>query len=154
MKYVCCKNCKLPEITHEVVKKNLIGICRSCGTTDNKMDTVHKAGKQLHKDIPSYYQANPEFKVKAAVSITESIGAAAEEAKAARRVNRGKGKKGAAGLTPASSEEQKTTEQLNVERAQKLAETGGEVNRLDAVDLKLSDAEVGKQNLKLSRVAL
>ena len=61
MKYVCCKNCKLPEITHEVNKKNLIGICRSCGTTNNSMDTIHKAGKQLHKDIPNYYKANPEF---------------------------------------------------------------------------------------------
>lgn len=45
MKYVCCKKCKLPEITHEVVKKNLIGVCRSCGNTDSKMDTMHKAGK-------------------------------------------------------------------------------------------------------------
>ena len=45
MKYVCCKKCKLPEITHEVNKKNLIGVCRSCGTTDSKMDNVHKAGK-------------------------------------------------------------------------------------------------------------
>ena len=44
-KYVCCKKCKLPEITHEVNKKNLIGVCRSCGTTDNKMDNIHKAGK-------------------------------------------------------------------------------------------------------------
>ena len=61
MKYVCCKKFKLPEITHEVNKKNLIGVCRSCGSVDNKMDVMHKAGKQLHKDIPLYYQANPEF---------------------------------------------------------------------------------------------
>lgn len=77
MKYVCCKKCKLPEITHEVVKKNLIGICRSCGTTDNKMDTMHKAGKQLHKDIQTYYQANPEF------GTAPGIGAAAEAQTAA-----------------------------------------------------------------------
>ena len=61
MKYVCCSKCKLPEITHEVNKKNLVGVCRSCGTTNSKMDNVHKAGKQLIKDIPTYYAANPEF---------------------------------------------------------------------------------------------
>lgn len=77
MKYVCCKKCKLPEITHEVVKKNLIGICRSCGTTDNKMDIMHKAGKQLHKDIQTYYKANPEF------GTAPGIGAAAEAQTAA-----------------------------------------------------------------------
>ena len=44
MKYVCCRNCKLPEITHEVNKKKLIGVCRSCGQT-TEMDTIHKAGK-------------------------------------------------------------------------------------------------------------
>jgi len=73
-KYVCCKKCKLPEITHEVSKKNLIGICRSCGTTDNNMDNIHKAGKQLQKDIATYYNANPEFGNKT------SPGAAAMEA--------------------------------------------------------------------------
>jgi len=61
LKWVCCKNCKLPEITHQVKKKALVGVCRACGTTDSSMDTLHKAGKQLHKDIPTYYQANPEF---------------------------------------------------------------------------------------------
>ena len=68
MKYVCCKKCKLPELTHEVNKKNLIAVCRSCGTSDNKMDTIHKAGKQLHKDIPNYYAANPEFSSKPGAS--------------------------------------------------------------------------------------
>lgn len=51
MKYVCCTKCKLPEITHEVVKKNLSGVCRSCGTTIKSMDTGHKAGRELHKAI-------------------------------------------------------------------------------------------------------
>ena len=45
MKWVCCKKCKLPEITHEVTKKKLIGVCRGCGNTDNNMDNIHKAGK-------------------------------------------------------------------------------------------------------------
>ena len=53
-RYVLCKKCKLPELTHEVNKKNLIGICRSCGNTDSKMDTMHKAGKQLLKEIPNF----------------------------------------------------------------------------------------------------
>lgn len=60
-KYVLCKKCKLPEVTHEVLKKNLIGVCRSCGNTDSKLDTMHKAGKQLLKDIPNFYKSNPEM---------------------------------------------------------------------------------------------
>ncbi len=64
MRWVCCKNCKLPEITHTVKKKDLTGICRSCGNINDKMDTLHRAGKQLHKDIPHYYAANPEFMTK------------------------------------------------------------------------------------------
>lgn len=90
MKYVCCKKCKLPEITHEVNKKNLIGVCRSCGNTDTKMDTIHKAGKQLHKDIPGYYSANPEFSVKAP---TPNVGADMEEVKVDKK-GQIRGKKG------------------------------------------------------------
>jgi len=46
-KYVCCKKCKLSEITRDVIKNKLVSFCHSCGTTDDKMDDVHKAGKQL-----------------------------------------------------------------------------------------------------------
>ena len=90
MKYVCCKNCKLPEITHEVNKKKLIGVCRSCGKT-TEMDTIHKAGKQLHKDIPNYYAANPEF----SAAGRPGVGASERNMKdAADQAAAGKGKKG------------------------------------------------------------
>jgi len=146
MKYVCCKKCKLPEITHEVNKKNLVGVCRSCGTTDNKMDVMHKAGKCLHKDIPSYYQANPEFGTKGGPGAAAQavVQAAVEEpgAKGGKR-NRGKGKKGAG--PAAAAEEVKTVEQKKKERTEKLVATGGEVNRLDAQDILLNDQSIGKQ---------
>lgn len=62
-----CPKCKLPEITHTVDKKNLVGTCRSCGTVNKSMDVMHKAGKQLKNDIGTYYQANPEFGTTSAI---------------------------------------------------------------------------------------
>ena len=102
MKYVCCKKCKLPEITHEVKKKALIGICRSCGNTDPNMDTISKAGKQLHKDIPTYYSANPEFG-KATVIAPATTAAAATPDLGIAKAKKGK-KKRTLGAGPAAEE--------------------------------------------------
>lgn len=44
MKYVCCPNCKYPELKMKVEGKDLISVCNSCGNT-NKHDSMHKAGK-------------------------------------------------------------------------------------------------------------
>jgi len=139
MKYVCCKKCKLPEITHEVNKKNLVGICRSCGSTDNKMDVIHKAGKQLHKDIQTYYKANPEFGSKQSSAAQPIVGDTAEESKKPQR----RSKKGQA-AADAAAEESKTAQQLNKERAEQIIQIGGEINKLDCVDLSLTDAAIGK----------
>lgn len=44
-KYVCCSNCKYPELKMRVEgKDNLVSSCNACGTT-NKHDATHKAGK-------------------------------------------------------------------------------------------------------------
>ena len=73
-----------------VNKKKLIGVCRSCGKT-TEMDTIHKAGKQLHKDIPTYYAANPEF----SAAGRPGVGASERNMKdAADQAAAGKGKKG------------------------------------------------------------
>jgi len=133
MKYVCCKKCKLPEITHEVTKKNLVGVCRSCGTTDNKMDTMHKAGKLMLKDIPLYYAANPEFGSKKIVM------AVPEEVAPASKGGKRKGGKVRKDNSAAAEEETKVSVAAKKERAQKLAASGGEVNILDAQTLLLTD---------------
>ena len=63
IKYVLCSKCKYPEIAHEVQKKDLVAVCNACGSS-KKLDSQHKAGKQLMKEIPTFYSANPEFKGK------------------------------------------------------------------------------------------
>jgi hypothetical protein len=62
-KYVLCGKCKYPEVAHNAQKKELVAICNACGYA-KKMDVMHKAGKQLFKDIPNYYKNNPEFRGK------------------------------------------------------------------------------------------
>ncbi len=133
MKYVCCKRCKIPEITHEVSKKNLVGVCRSCGMVDNKMDTMHKAGKLMLKDIPLYYAANPEFGSKKIVM------AVPEEVAPTGKGGKRKGGKVRKDNSAAAEEETKANEAAKKERAQKLAASGGEVNILDAQTLVLTD---------------
>ena len=53
--------CHLPELRIDVVKKDLISTCNACGKK-NKLDMLHKAGKQLYKDMPGLLKSNPEFK--------------------------------------------------------------------------------------------
>lgn len=62
-KYVLCGKCKYPECAFEVQKKDILASCNACGF-QKKLDNAHKAGKQLHKDIPTFYSANPEFRGK------------------------------------------------------------------------------------------
>lgn len=58
-----CGKCKYPECAFEVQKKDLLAICNACGYS-KKLDTTHKAGKQLFKEVPTFYANNPEFKGK------------------------------------------------------------------------------------------
>ena len=73
--YVLCKKCGYPEQYMIVEKKDLTAICNACGA-NRKLDTIHKAGKQLLKDVPNFYANNPEFKGKAskAPSASAQIG--------------------------------------------------------------------------------
>lgn len=47
----------------EIIKKDVMSTCNACGSK-RKLDTTHKAGKQLIKEIPNFYKLNPEFKGK------------------------------------------------------------------------------------------
>ena len=39
LKYVCCDNCKYPELAYQIKgKKNLVGVCNSCGK-EKQLDT-------------------------------------------------------------------------------------------------------------------
>jgi translation initiation factor 2 beta subunit (eIF-2beta)/eIF-5 len=50
LRYVCCQNCKYPELKMKVEGKDLLSVCNSCGTT-NKHDSMHKAGKVFVNDL-------------------------------------------------------------------------------------------------------
>lgn len=79
IKYVLCNKCKYPEVAYvEQGKKDLLAICNACGA-QRKLDTMHKAGKQLLKEMPTFYAANPEFKGKQSAK-TKALGAMADEA--------------------------------------------------------------------------
>lgn len=64
----------------EPQKKDLLAICNACGF-QKKLDSTHKAGKQLMKDVPNFYQANPEFKGKTNKAAVE-LGKMAQQQKA------------------------------------------------------------------------
>ena len=53
-KYLLCKRCKYPETKLQVTKqRQLIGQCSACSTT-NTLDSVHKAGAYLVKELPKF----------------------------------------------------------------------------------------------------
>ena len=57
LKYVCCDNCKYPELAYQIKgKKNLVGVCNSCGK-EKQLDTQDKAGKTMFNEI----QKNPHL---------------------------------------------------------------------------------------------
>jgi hypothetical protein len=58
----------------------VLAICNACGY-QKKLDNQHKAGKQLVKDVPTFYSANPEFRGKTGKA-TQDLGKMAEQNKA------------------------------------------------------------------------
>lgn len=51
-KYLLCRRCKYPETTMYITKqRQLMARCRACSTT-NILDSLHKAGAYLIKDLP------------------------------------------------------------------------------------------------------
>ena len=83
------------------------------------------------KDVPNFYQANPEFKGKTNKASNE-IGKMADKQKA----EQGKPKV----KTAEETEEQK----VQLERVQQLMRDGGEVNVLDAKQVDIDSPEMSK----------
>lgn len=129
-KYVLCGRCKYPEVIHEVDKKELLGVCNACSFI-KKMDTTHKAGKTLIKEIPNFYKANPDFGKRKGLIVVEGK---PEKSPADGAMQ---GKKGASKVP---EEETK----LESEKIQQLIEQGHEISNLDAKEIKLDSEEIGK----------
>lgn len=112
--------------------------CNACGFS-RKLDTLHKAGKQLFKEMPNFYANNPEFRGKQNKNVAV-IDALAEADKTKKKKSKKSSKKAE---EEAKQEEEKKVKKRK-ERAKKTLEEGGEVNVLDAQDLALDSPEIGK----------
>lgn len=86
------------------------------------------------KDIPNFYQANPEFKGKTGKD-AKAISSMQEEAKIEKRNRK---------LQKEQQQIEEDEEALLAERAAELERDGGEINVLDAAQLTLSDPILGK----------
>lgn len=104
--------------------------CNACGY-QKKLDNAHKAGKQLHKDIPTFYSANPEFKGKTNKAADDATLMQAQQKSVDKK--QGEGKK----QTADEVKEDK-------ERVTQLMRDGGEVNVLDAKAIDIDSTEMGK----------
>ena len=129
-KYVLCGKCNYPEVYYEDNNKgkDLVGICNACSFS-KKMDTTHKAGKQLLKEINAFYEAHPDFKLrKTGFSDIQKPTDAT-----------GSKKKKAMEETKDLAEEEKMNDHIK-----KLINEGHEISNLDAKEIKLQSEEIGK----------
>lgn len=103
-----------------------MGRCNACGG-ERKLDTDAQAGKVILKELPTFYANNPEFKGKQnkAVNDIKDMSSSASMKKGIEQ--------------PVESKEQK--EQAN-KRAQKIIESGGEINELDAKAIDITSQEM------------
>jgi len=129
-KYVLCGKCKIPECAFEVQKKDIMAICNACGF-QKKLDNAHKAGKQMIKDIPTFYSANPEFRGKTGQ-------AAADVSKMAEQQKKDTATKKVTKIQTAEEQE------LQKQRVEQLLQEGGEVNALQAKPIEIDSEEMGK----------
>lgn len=94
--YVLCKKCNYPELQYKAEKKDLFGKCNSCSTI-RRLDSNHKAGKQLLKDVPTFNPTGVDINTNDTAQIGEALkmkkkkGGMIEEEK---EEFSGKGKKG------------------------------------------------------------
>lgn len=125
-----CSKCKYPEVAYTAEKKDLTARCNACGN-ERKLDTTHKAGKEMMKTIPSFYKANPEFRGKTGGTVQSAQEKAVSDATKIKKASKKK-------------KNQEETEESKQKLTDEILATGGEVNVLDAVLLKLDDPEIGK----------
>ena len=124
-----CGKCRIPECAYEIQKKDIVAICNACGY-QKKLDNTHKAGKQMIKDIPTFYSANPEFRGKTGK-------AAADVNKLAEAQKQESTKK----ITKIQTAEEK---KIDSERVEQLLKEGGEVNALQAKPIEIDSEEMSK----------
>ena len=108
------------------------------------MDVVHKAGKQLHKDIQNYYNANPEFATKAPTVEIEDDSSAAAASQGKPKKGKKKGKRAQAAEEEEEKLEIEAAEERKKAKVADLIATGGEVSALDSVNMALTDESIGK----------
>jgi hypothetical protein len=91
--------------------------CNACGT-EKTLDSLHKAGKQMIKDMPTFYSANPEFRGKQSKDKGQIEALQSESnSKKIKKVDK------------KQAEEEK---EIAKDRANKILADGGEINALDA----------------------
>jgi translation initiation factor 2 beta subunit (eIF-2beta)/eIF-5 len=134
-RYVLCSKCKYPECAFELQKKNLMSRCNACGN-ERQLDTTHKAGKQLVKDMPTFYSANPEFKVR-----VNKAGIEVDNMKVDSKVP----KKDKIISKKQTEDEEKSAK----DRASKILLEGGEINALDAKQIEIDSTEIADAVLQL-----
>jgi hypothetical protein len=135
-KYVLCGRCNYPELFHEVDKKDLLGVCNSCGFS-KKMDVMHKAGKTLLKEIPNFYKANPEF-------ASRKHKVLIEEKPQVQQADITTSKKKAKVDLEETKMDSEEVAKLKQEKIHQLIEQGHEISNLDAKEIKLDSQEIGK----------
>ena len=96
------------------------------------LDTQHKAGKQMVKDMPTFYSANPEFKVRVNKAGMEVDNMKVDKASKKQKIS----------VKPTEDEEKQSKE-----RASKILQEGGEINALDAKEIEIDSTEIGKHLL-------
>jgi translation initiation factor 5 len=141
VKYVLCSSCHYPELRIDVVKKDLISTCNACGKKA-KLDMLHKAGKQLYKDMPTLLKSNPEFKGK----INKNQEPSEESSDLVQGGKKKKNRKNQAGESndPEMIEEVEVKVSREDDLIKQALEVGAEINVIDAKELTLDSDELGK----------
>lgn len=146
--YVLCKKCGYPEQYMIVEKKDLTAICNACGAS-RKLDTIHKAGKQLLKDVPNFYANNPEFKGKA--SKAPSASAAIGEAEGKKKKKRSK--KGEEIVEETKEEVVADKKKKKKKEATENVEQNAEADALNSEVMALNSEDI-KESIEQLRIAL
>jgi hypothetical protein len=108
--------------------------CNACGSK-RKLDTLHKAGKQLIKEIPNFYKLNPEFKGKVSNVKLDTT----EDQKDTKPLKKKKSK------NQDAEEEAEVTEKMTAKKkVEDIIEKGGEINILDSRKLELNSDDINE----------
>jgi translation initiation factor 5 len=116
----------------EILKKDVMSTCNACGSK-RKLDTLHKAGKQLIKDIPNFYKLNPEFKGK-----VSNVKLDTEESKIEGKAGKSKKQKAQ------DDEDEQVEKKTKKDKIDDIIEKGGDINILDSRKLELNSDDINE----------